>query len=490
MTPVDGPRKVRSARRPREDSPRGPSPSPLQTASLSNSTTAPRRARRSEQRSVRDWPRPLAQGMSPPPPTQRHPTGRRGPRPLHDGRDRLDIVTLTRLAKHDAVRRPAPHHVPHVIAPRSFHLFPGNQVRHRADHREQLLLRVPATPAHIAEADLRRASRRRSHPSWPRSGWWNEFELQMEQALTMLSSSQTRYSASSLPLRLDHTFPVEPVHDLRVTTAPRPPATRSPPSASTARAGSSTSAAGRTCPARPRSARRLQLTSSPAPTGAATRRTPCSPASTAPPSPPRRSWTSTSTALEMARQRDHRKLGRELDLFSFHEEGPGFPFFHPKGMRVINALLDYWRAEHVLAGYEETRPRSSCERTLWERSGHWDNYKDNMYFTAHRRRRFRGEAHELPGRHPDLQEPTSTPIAICRCATPNWAGAPPRDVRRAARPLPRADVHPGRRPHLLPARADRRRGAGVIALHAAHVRTFGFDRVHVELSTRPEKSIG
>ena len=85
--------------------------------------------------------------------------------------------------------------------------------------------------------------------------------------------------------------------------------------------------------------------------------------------------------LEMAQQRDHRKLGRELGLFSFHDEGPGFPFFHPKGMRVINALLDYWRREHVPAGYEETKTPIMLERTLWERSGHWDNYKDNMYFT-------------------------------------------------------------------------------------------------------------
>ncbi len=68
--------------------------------------------------------------------------------------------------------------------------------------------------------------------------------------------------------------------------------------------------------------------------------------------------------LEMARQRDHRKLGRELGLFSFHDEGPGFPFFHPKGMRVINALLEYWRREHTLAGYEETKTPIMLERTL------------------------------------------------------------------------------------------------------------------------------
>ena len=85
--------------------------------------------------------------------------------------------------------------------------------------------------------------------------------------------------------------------------------------------------------------------------------------------------------LELARQRDHRRLGRDLDLFSFHEEGPGFPFFHAKGMRLWNAMIDYWRAEHVHAGYEELRTPQILRRELWERSGHWDNYKDNMYFT-------------------------------------------------------------------------------------------------------------
>ena len=86
--------------------------------------------------------------------------------------------------------------------------------------------------------------------------------------------------------------------------------------------------------------------------------------------------------IEMAKQRDHRRLGRELDLFSFHDEGPGFVFFHAKGMRVVNALLDYWRDEHRLAGYEEIKTPIILDQALWERSGHWDNYKDNMYFTA------------------------------------------------------------------------------------------------------------
>ena len=123
----------------------------------------------------------------------------------------------------------------------------------------------------------------------------------------------------------------------------------------------------------------------------------------------------------MAKQRDHRKLGRELDLFSFHDEAPGFPFFHPKGMRVINTLLDYWRSEHRPAGYEEIKTPIILDRALWERSGHWDNYKDNMYFTVIDEHGLRREADELPGRHPGLQVASSTPTGSFPCAWPSWA---------------------------------------------------------------------
>jgi threonyl-tRNA synthetase len=85
--------------------------------------------------------------------------------------------------------------------------------------------------------------------------------------------------------------------------------------------------------------------------------------------------------LEEAKKRDHRKLGVELDLFSFHEEGPGFAFFHPKGMVVWNALMDFWRAEHDKRGYGEVRTPVILTRALWEKSGHWDHYRENMYFT-------------------------------------------------------------------------------------------------------------
>ncbi len=85
--------------------------------------------------------------------------------------------------------------------------------------------------------------------------------------------------------------------------------------------------------------------------------------------------------LEEAKKRDHRKLGQELDLFSLHDEGKGFPFFHPKGMVIWNELLDFWREQHREFGYEEVKSPILLDKKLWKRSGHWDHYKDNMYFT-------------------------------------------------------------------------------------------------------------
>jgi threonyl-tRNA synthetase len=85
------------------------------------------------------------------------------------------------------------------------------------------------------------------------------------------------------------------------------------------------------------------------------------------------------TFLIEAKKRNHRKIGQALDLFSFHEEAPGMAFFHPKGMEIWNALLDYWRHEHRVAGYVECKTPIMLNRALWERSGHWENYRENMY---------------------------------------------------------------------------------------------------------------
>ena len=85
--------------------------------------------------------------------------------------------------------------------------------------------------------------------------------------------------------------------------------------------------------------------------------------------------------LEEAAKRDHRKLGKELDIFSLHEEGPGFPFFHPNGMVIRNELINYWREVHRRYGYQEINTPMIMNRKLWEQSGHWAHYKENMYFT-------------------------------------------------------------------------------------------------------------
>ena len=86
--------------------------------------------------------------------------------------------------------------------------------------------------------------------------------------------------------------------------------------------------------------------------------------------------------IEEAKKRDHRKLGRDLGLFMLTEEGPGFPFFLPKGMVLKNTLIDYWREVHKRYGYVEISTPILLNRGLWERSGHWDHYKDNMYTTV------------------------------------------------------------------------------------------------------------
>ena len=88
------------------------------------------------------------------------------------------------------------------------------------------------------------------------------------------------------------------------------------------------------------------------------------------------------TMMKEAKKRDHRKLGKELGLFMMHEAGPGFPFFLPKGMVLKNTLLDYWREIHRKAGYVEISTPVILNRSLWETSGHWDHYKNNMYTTV------------------------------------------------------------------------------------------------------------
>ncbi|MBP8675128.1 MAG: threonine--tRNA ligase, partial [Acetomicrobium sp.] len=85
--------------------------------------------------------------------------------------------------------------------------------------------------------------------------------------------------------------------------------------------------------------------------------------------------------IEEAKRRDHRRIGRELDLFSLQSEAPGFPFFHAKGVTILNVLVDFWRKVHIQRGYQEIMTPLILDQDLWIRSGHWDHYRENMYFT-------------------------------------------------------------------------------------------------------------
>ena len=108
------------------------------------------------------------------------------------------------------------------------------------------------------------------------------------------------------------------------------------------------------------------------------------------------------TMMEEAKSVTTESLGKELGLFMMHEAGPGFPFFLPKGMVLKNTLLDYWREIHRKAGYVEISTPIILNRSLWETSGHWDHYKNNMYTTCNRWRRLCDQTDELPGRRSGL----------------------------------------------------------------------------------------
>ena len=195
-------------------------------------------------------------------------------------------------------------------------------------------------------------------------------------------------------------------------------------------------------------------------------------------------------ALEMARQRDHRRIGRDLDLFSFHEEGPGFPFFHPNGMRIWNAIIDFWRAEHVKAGYEELRTPMILRRELWERSGHWENYKENMYFT------------QIDG-NPYAIKPMNCPggLLIYKSRRRSYRDLPLKfaelgEVHRhemsgvlhglfRVRYFTQDDAHIYCTPEQLKDEV-----AEVVRFMHHIYASFGFTDVHIELSTRPPKAIG
>lgn len=193
--------------------------------------------------------------------------------------------------------------------------------------------------------------------------------------------------------------------------------------------------------------------------------------------------------LEEAKKRDHRKLGRELDLFALFDEGPGFPFFFPKGMVLRNELESFWRKEHKKWGYEEIRTPLILNEELWHRSGHWDHYKDNMYFTQ-----IDGETYAI--------KPMNCPGGMLAYRRRMWSykDLPMRvaemgvvhrhELSGALHGLMRVrcftqdDAHLYMTPEQIPAEI-----LGVIDLIDSIYQVFGF-KYHVELSTRPDDFMG
>ncbi len=193
--------------------------------------------------------------------------------------------------------------------------------------------------------------------------------------------------------------------------------------------------------------------------------------------------------IEEAKRRDHRKLGKELDLFTFMEEGPGFPFFLPKGMVLKNTLIEYWRKIHEREGYIEISTPVMLNRQLWETSGHWDHYKENMYTSTIDGEEFAIKPMNCPGG-----------MLVYKSSGHSYRDLPLRmgelglvhrhEKSGALHGLMRVrcftqdDAHIFMTPEQITDEIK-----GVVRLIDEVYSTFGFS-YHVELSTRPDNSIG
>ena len=193
--------------------------------------------------------------------------------------------------------------------------------------------------------------------------------------------------------------------------------------------------------------------------------------------------------LEEAKKRDHRKIGKDLELFTIMEEGPGFPFFLPKGMTLKNTLVDYWREIHREAGYYEIQTPMMLNRALWERSGHWDHYKDNMYTTVIDDTDFAVKPMNCPGG-----------ILVYKTKMRSYKDLPLRmgelglvhrhELSGALHGLMRVRCFTQDDAHIFMTREQiKDEIKGVVKLIDEVYSTFGFE-YHIELSTKPEDSMG
>ena len=195
------------------------------------------------------------------------------------------------------------------------------------------------------------------------------------------------------------------------------------------------------------------------------------------------------TMLEEARKRDHRKIGKELKLFALLDEGQGFPFFLPNGMIIKNTLIDYWREIHRKAGYVEVQTPIILNRQLWERSGHWDHYKENMYTTVIDDVEHAIKPMNCPGGmlvyKQEMHSYKDLPLRV------GELGIVHRHEKSGqlhglmrVRCFTQDDAHIFMTPEQI-----RSEIKGVVELIDSVYKLFGF-KYHVELSTRPEDSMG
>lgn len=193
--------------------------------------------------------------------------------------------------------------------------------------------------------------------------------------------------------------------------------------------------------------------------------------------------------IEEAKKRDHRKLGRELGLFVLLEDGPGFPFFLPKGMVLKNELLNYWREIHKEAGYVEISTPIILSRQLWENSGHWDHYKDNMYTTVIDEADFAIKPMNCPGGmlvyKQDMHSYKDLPIRMGEIGLVHR-----HEKSGALHGLMRVRCFNQDDAHIFMTEEQiKEEISGVIRLIDSVYKLFGF-KYHIELSTRPEDSMG
>lgn len=195
------------------------------------------------------------------------------------------------------------------------------------------------------------------------------------------------------------------------------------------------------------------------------------------------------TMLEEAAKRDHRKLGKELDLFSIQEEGPGFPFFHPKGMVLRNELENFWRKLHFKYRYQEIKTPIILNQKLWQQSGHWEHYRDNMYFTKIDDEGFAVKPMNCPGgilvyraNHHSYRDFPLRTAELGLVHRHEISGALHGLMR--VRSFTQDDAHIFMLPSQIKTEIQ-----GVIDLFDAVYSTFGLS-YHAELSTKPAKAMG